>query len=87
MDWEKVEASVRLVQERIFRATRDKNFYKVKNLQKMLVRSLGARLVAIKRVTQENRGRFTAGIDGMVYLNAEARSKLVEEYRKLNVME
>ncbi len=87
IDWTPVEEGVRLIQERIFRATRDGNFVWVKNLQKMLVRSLGALLVAVRRVTQQNKGRNTPGIDGKVYLKAEAREQLVAELRDVNVMD
>jgi RNA-directed DNA polymerase len=87
IDWTPVEDGVRLIQERIFRATRDGNLERVKNLQKMLVRSLGALLVAVRRVTQQNKGRNTPGIDGKIYSKVEAREQLVVELRDVNIMD
>ncbi len=57
-DWEKIQwdvpkRHVRRLQERIFRATRDKDWARVKNLQKLLVKSHSARLLAVKRVTRQ----------------------------------
>ena len=66
IDWPAVERNVRRLQERIFRASRDGEPAKVKNLQKLLVRSSSAKLLAIRRVTQINRGKNTPGIDGVV---------------------
>lgn len=64
IDWSKVAAKIKRLQERIFRVTRDGEWRKKRSLQNLLVRSRDALLFAIKKVTQENNGRFTAGIDG-----------------------
>ena len=57
LDWDSIEWNdhkdhVRRIQERIFRATRDQNWSKVKNLQKLLVRSHSARLISVRKITQ-----------------------------------
>ncbi len=67
VDWDNIQWNtprqhVRRIQERIFRATRDKDWAKGKNLQKLLVRSQSARLLSIRRVTQENKGKYTPGM-------------------------
>ncbi len=85
IDWDTAKRRVRRLQERIFRATRDKDFAKVKNLQKLLVRSQSARLMSVKRVTQENKGKYTPGIDGIVYASSNQRAELVENVRQTNV--
>ena len=85
IQWDKPKRRVRRLQERIFRATRDKDWAKVKNLQKLLVGSHSARLLAVKRITHENKGRYTPGIDGLIYATSEARMKLVEEVRQTNI--
>jgi len=77
--WHDVEGNVRRLQERIYRATTDKAWRTVKNLQKLLVRATSNQLLAIRRITQENQGKHTAGIDGMVYDTPEARWKLFQE--------
>jgi RNA-directed DNA polymerase len=66
IDWPAVERNVRGLQERIFRASQNGEPAKVKNLQKLLVRSSSAKLLAIRRATQINRGKRTPGIDGVV---------------------
>ena len=85
IQWETTKRHVRRLQERIFRATRDKDWAKVKSLQKLLVRSYFARLLAVRRVTQENKGKYTPGIDGQIYATPDARSELMEEVRQTNV--
>jgi RNA-directed DNA polymerase len=66
IDWPAAERSVRRLQERIFRASQNGEPAKVKNLQKLLVRSSSAKLLAIRKATQINRGKRTPGIDGVV---------------------
>jgi len=79
INWTATEASVRRLQGRIFRAARDGEHAKVKNLQKLLVRATAAKLLAIRQVTQQNRGRHTPGIDGVVVDTPEARVRLLQE--------
>ncbi len=85
IQWNKPRRHVRRLQERIFRATRDKDWAKVKNLQKFLVRSHFARLLAVRRVTQENKGKYTPGIDGKIFVTSKARLELVEDVRQTNI--
>ena len=66
IDWSAVERNVRRLQERIFRASQNGEPAKVKSLQKLLVRSSSAKLLAIRKVTQINRGKRTPGVDGVV---------------------
>src|SRR5712692_3821384 len=79
INWHAVEGHVRRLQERIYRATTNKAWRTVKNLQKLLVRATSTKLLAIRRITQENQGKHTAGIDGVVYDTPEARWKLFQE--------
>jgi 5-methylcytosine-specific restriction endonuclease McrA len=78
INWTAVEANVRRLQGRIYRATVAGEHAKVKNLQKLLVRSMSAKLLAIRRITQENQGKHTAGIDGVVCATPEARLSLLK---------
>src|SRR5436305_10217442 len=79
IDWHAVETNVKRLQERIYRATTNGDWAKVKNLQKLLVRATSNKLLAIRRITQENQGRHTAGVDGVLYDTPEARWKLFQE--------
>jgi len=74
IDWAVAAEAVRRLQERIFRAAKDGDFGKVKSLQKLLVRSRSAKLLAIRQVTQQNRGRNTPGVDGVGHRNSARRS-------------
>ena len=78
VDWTTTEAVVRRIQDRIFRAAKADDGAKVKNLQKLLVRSRSAKLLAIRQVTQQNAGRHTPGIDGVVCKTPEDRVALLE---------
>jgi RNA-directed DNA polymerase len=60
INWAAVEQNVRRLQERIYRATKRQEWKKVKHLQKLLVRATSNKLLAICRVTQQNRGKRTA---------------------------
>ena len=66
IDWTATEAIVRRLQDRIYRAAAAGNGRQVKNLQKLLVRSLSAKRLAVRRVAQQNAGRNTPGVDGVV---------------------
>ncbi len=79
IQWHKGEGNVRRVQERLYRATRNQAGRKGKNLQQVLVRAPSNTLLAIRRMTQENQGRHTAGMDGGVYDTPEARGKVLQE--------
>jgi RNA-directed DNA polymerase len=83
IDWTYHELHVKRIQERIFRTTQEKEWEKVKSLQKLLFRSYSTRLIAVKRVTQENAGHITAGIDGIIFSTAKSRMKLVNDLKNL----
>jgi len=63
IDWKTVEKNVNKLQTRIVKAVRQKKWHLVKRLQYLLTNSFHAKLLAVKKVTQ-NRGKRTAGIDG-----------------------
>lgn len=66
INWYTHHRLVRKLQLRIAKAVRNKQWRKVKSLQRMLVRSFSAKIIAIKRVT-ENKGKTTPGVDGEVW--------------------
>ncbi len=79
IEWEQVERTVRRLQERIYRATERQAWRTVRSLQTLLARATANKLLAIRRVTQENQGKHTPGIDGQVCLTAEGRSALARK--------
>jgi RNA-directed DNA polymerase len=74
--WKQLQRTVFKRQTRIYRAQRRGNVQAVRKLQRLLVTSRSARLLAVCRVTQENRGKRTAGVDGVKSLTPPARLQL-----------
>jgi RNA-directed DNA polymerase len=68
VDWRQAEDDVRRLRQRIFTASQAGDLAKVRNLQKLMLRSRSAALVSVRRVTEVNAGRKTAGVDGRVVL-------------------
>src|SRR5258706_6498613 len=68
IDWRKVEDDVRRLRQRIFTASQAGDLAKVRNLQKLMLRSRANTLASVRRVTEVNAGRKTAGIDGEIVL-------------------
>lgn len=66
IDWSSANTNVRRLQMRIAKAYRDGKPGKVKALQWLLTHSFNAKLLAVKRVT-ENRGAKTPGVDNVVW--------------------
>ena len=76
IDWRAQEEQVRRLRQRIFKAAQEQDWPKVRNLQKLMLRSQANTLVSVRQVTQRNTGRRTAGIDGEVALTPEARAEV-----------
>jgi len=72
VNWEKVEKHVNRLQTRITKAVKQGKWYLVKRLQYLLTNSFYAKLLAVRRVTQ-NKGKRTAGIDGAKWLTPNSR--------------
>jgi RNA-directed DNA polymerase len=67
-DWGQAEEHVRRLRRRIFAASQAGDLAKVRNLQKLMLRSRSNALVSVRRVTEVNAGRRTAGVDGRIVL-------------------
>ena len=52
-----------------------------RKLQKLLIKSWGAKCLAVRRVTQDNTGKKTAGVDGVKSLTPKQRLELVSKLR------
>jgi RNA-directed DNA polymerase len=77
IDWRKVEDDVRQLRQRIFTASQAGDLKRVRNLQKLMLRSRSNALLSVRRVTELNAGRKTAGVDGKVVLVAQEKAELV----------
>ena len=79
INWRTVRKRIRNLRQRIYRATQNGQWNKVRSLMKLMLRSYSNLLASVRRVTQENQGKRTAGIDGQVALTPKQRVKLVRE--------
>ena len=79
IDWFKVDSSIFKLQKRIYKASQAEDYKLVHKLQNLIVKSWYGKLLAIRKVTQENKGRKTAGIDGVKSVPPSKRLKLVNE--------
>jgi RNA-directed DNA polymerase len=82
VDWRATEGRVRRLRQRIFTATQAGDLKRVRNLQKLMLRSRANTLMSVRQVTERNAGRATAGVDGEVALTPHARAKLVTEIHR-----
>ncbi len=77
INWRQVERYVFKLQKRIYAASRRGDVKQVRKLQKTLIKSWSNKVLAIRKVTQDNRGKKTAGVDGVSSLSSEERVNLV----------
>src|SRR4028118_2144356 len=75
--WRKVERVVFKLQKRIFQASQRGDIRAVRKLQKTLINSWSAKVLAVRRVTQDNQGKKTAGVDGLKSLTPKQALTLV----------
>ena len=78
IDWQRAEDDVRRLRQRIFTATQAGDLARVRNLQKLMLRSRANALMSVRRVTEINTGRKTAGIDGKTALLASEKAALAD---------
>jgi RNA-directed DNA polymerase len=82
VDWPEVEDQVRRLRQRIFTASRAGDLAKVRNLQKLMLRSRANALLSVRRVTERNAGRKTAGIDGNIVVTAQGKAFLANSVQR-----
>ena len=77
IDWKKVEREIFRLQKRIYRASQNGNTILLHSLQRLLIKSYYGKLLATRKVTQDNQGKKTAGVDGAKSLTPKQRLELV----------
>src|SRR5712692_4537377 len=77
LPWRTIERTVFKLQKRIYQASQSGNTDLVHKLQRLLIHSWSAKCLAVRRVTQDNQGKKTAGVDGVASLEPEERLILV----------
>jgi RNA-directed DNA polymerase len=76
LNWRKLERVTFKLQKRIYQASERGDVKAVRKLQKTLIRSWSAKCIAVRRVTQDNQGKNTAGVDGVKSLTPKQRINL-----------
>ena len=81
INWRKLERRVFKLQKRIYKASLRGDVKAFRRLQKTLMKSWAAKCLSVCRVTQDNLGKKTAGVDGVKSLSPAARLKLVAKLK------
>ena len=81
LPWKKFRRNLFRLQCRVFKAVANGDLRKARSLQKLILKSSAARLLAIRQVTQLNAGKKTAGVDGKASLDFEERFALEENLK------
>jgi RNA-directed DNA polymerase len=81
LPWKQIQRNVYRLQQRIYQATRRGDWKRVHSLQRLMLRSWSARCLAVRKVTQDNRGKRTPGVDGVASLTPKQRITLTKALR------
>lgn len=81
IDWNNASTQVKKLQSRIVKAKQDGKNRKFKSLQWLLTNSFSAKVLAVRRVT-ENRGKKTPGIDGVLWSTPILKAKAVQNLKR-----
>jgi len=76
LNWARIEKNSYNLQRKIFDYSLSKDIYNVRKYQRLLINSLECKFLATRRITQDNRGRATAGVDGLASIKKEDRIEL-----------
>lgn len=82
VNWRDVNRSMRNLRRRIFKATEQREWKKVRSLQKLMLKSYSNILFSVRKVTQNNSGKNTPGIDKILVKTPQARWELSQELAK-----
>ena len=79
VNWQDAYDNVRNLRRRIFKATQSEDWRKVRNLQRLMLRSYSNVLLAVRKTTQENKGKKTAGVDKVLVKTPRKRGQMVDD--------
>ena len=79
--WRELEKRVFKLQKRIYQASENGDDKTVRKLQKIVLSSWSAKCLAVRKVTQDNQGKKTAGVDGVKSLSPKQRLELVNNLK------
>src|SRR6266702_8593549 len=81
IDWPTIQRNVRRLQVRIVQATKESRWGKVKSLQRLLTHSYSGKVLAVRRVT-ENDGKKTPGVDQEIWDTSEKKTQAVHAFKR-----
>lgn len=84
LPWKEYQRNVFRLQKRIYQAERRGDHKRVHSLQRLLLRSWSARCLAVRQVSQDNRGKRTPGVDGVASLTPKQRLAYARRLRNLS---
>ena len=82
INWAKVYKVIKSLRKRIFRARKLGQWKQLRRLQKLMMKSYANLLLAVRQITQTNKGKFTSGIDNQVIDTPEDRLKFVQQWQE-----
>ena len=78
VEWKRTHRIVRNLRQRIFAASARGDLKKVRSLQKLMLRSHSNALLSVRRVTQDNAGKKTPGVDQAVVTTSAGRARMAD---------
>src|SRR5256712_9758658 len=81
IDWYQANRNVKRLQTRIVKATQEGKWGKVKALQRLLTHSFSGKVLAVKRVT-ENQGKNTPGVDRRIWNTPQKKLNAIYSLRQ-----
>jgi RNA-directed DNA polymerase len=82
INWKKVKKLVNSLRKRIFRARKLGQWKQLRKLQKLMNKSYANLLLAIRQITQNNKGKSTAGIDHQTVNTPSQRVEFVQKWQQ-----
>ncbi|WP_346341737.1 reverse transcriptase N-terminal domain-containing protein [[Phormidium] sp. ETS-05] len=81
INWKAIERYCYKLQKQIYLPSSCGNVRLVRRLQKLMLHSKAAKLLAVRRVTQDNQGKKIAGVDGVKSLSPKQRYELAQNLK------
>jgi RNA-directed DNA polymerase len=81
LNWRKIQKAKFKLQKRIYRAYVNGDIRKGRKLQKTLIKSYYNRLLSVRKVTQDNSGKKTAGVDRVKSLTPKQRLEMAKSLK------
>ena len=81
ISWKSMEKTLSILQYRIYKATKNNDVARVKQLQRLLIYSKASKFLAVKKVTQLNTGKRTPDRNTTTVISAKKLLEIVNSIR------